>query len=52
MKAIKTMPGRIVAFALSGDNEGLFAIYEQPRQWWQFWRPDYGVCRFQGEEIT
>ena len=49
MNQFATTPGKIVAMSVSED--ALFVVYEQPRRWWQFWRSEYAVQRFEGHEI-
>lgn len=52
VKPFASLPGKIVLMGTSADHLDLFAVYEQPRAWWQFWRSEFGVKRFKGEEIA
>lgn len=52
MKPPSSLPGPIVLMGFSEDNLTLFAVYEQPRRWWQFWRRPYAVAHFPGVEVT
>jgi hypothetical protein len=42
------LPGRCVAVVFDHDH-AMLVIFERPS--WQFWRPRYGVKRFEGEEV-